>query len=79
MWRTWSCDPSISDTTLTDEYLFAMAGMGFQWPDLLRILENGIEAAFLSPEERRLLARRLHHELRALGGAPGEGPEASLP
>jgi adenosine deaminase len=72
-------DPSISDTTLTDEYLFAMAGMGLQWPDLLRILENGIEAAFLSPEERRLLARRLHHELRALGGAPGEGPEASLP
>ncbi|MCX7689507.1 adenosine deaminase [Thermoflexus sp.] len=59
-------DPSISDTTLTDEYLFAMAGMGLHWKDLLRILENAVEAAFLSPEERQLLTRRLRQEIQAI-------------
>lgn len=59
-------DPSISDTTLTDEYLFAMAGMGLHWKDLLRILENAVEAAFLSEEERRILARRLQQEIQAI-------------
>lgn len=59
-------DPSISDTTLTDEYLFAMAGMGLQWRDLLRILENAVEAAFLSPGERQALAQRLRQEIQAL-------------
>lgn len=66
-------DPSISDTTLTDEYLFAMAGMGLQWKDLLRILENAVEAAFLSPEERQALAQRLRHEIRALERSQGPG------
>ncbi|HXF69697.1 MAG TPA: adenosine deaminase [Thermoflexus sp.] len=59
-------DPSISDTTLTDEYLFAMAGMGLQWKDLLRMLENAVEAAFLSSEERQNLACRLRQEIEAL-------------
>ncbi len=59
-------DPSISDTTLTDEYLFAMAGMGLQWQDMLRILENAVEAAFLSREERHILARRLRQEIEAI-------------
>lgn len=59
-------DPSVSDTTLTDEYLFAMAGMGLQWRDLIRILENAVDAAFLSPEERYALAHRLRHEIQAL-------------
>ncbi len=59
-------DPSISDTTLTDEYLFAMAGMGLQWKDLLRILENAVEAAFLSLEERQNLACRLRREIQSL-------------
>jgi len=56
-------DPSISDTTLTDEYLFAMAGMGLQWQDLLRMFENAVEAAFLSAEERQALARQIQDEL----------------
>lgn len=56
-------DPSISDTTLTDGYLFAMAGMGLQWQDLLRMLENAVEAAFLSAEERQALARPIQDEL----------------
>jgi len=59
-------DPSISDTTLTDEYLFAMAGMGLQWKDLLRILENAVEAAFLGPEERQALAQRLRKEIQSI-------------
>ncbi len=59
-------DPSISDTTLTDEYLFAMAGMGLHWKDVLRILENAVEAAFLSVEERQILARRLRQEIQAI-------------
>ncbi len=59
-------DPSISDTTLTDEYLFAMAGMGLQWKDLLRILENAVEAAFLSLEERQALAQRLRREIQSI-------------
>ncbi|MCS7251613.1 MAG: adenosine deaminase [Anaerolineae bacterium] len=60
-------DPSVSDTKLTDEYLFAMAGMGLHWQDLLRILENAAEAAFLSPEERRILIQRLRQEIQAIG------------
>jgi len=48
------------------KYLFAMAGMGLQWKDLLRILENAVEAAFLGPEERQALAQRLRKEIQSI-------------
>jgi len=40
--------------------------MGLQWKDLLRILENAVEAAFLGPEERQALAQRLRKEIQSI-------------
>ena len=48
-------DPSVSDTTLTDEFLVAMMGMGLTLPDLKKIIRNGIRAAFLPIDERERL------------------------
>lgn len=45
-------DPSISDTTLTDEYLIAVTTMGLDLDQLRTIVFNAVDAAFLSDEER---------------------------
>lgn len=52
-------DPSISDTTLTDEYRLVVAGMGLGLDDLRRMIQNAVDAAFLPPQDKALLAERL--------------------
>jgi adenosine deaminase len=55
-------DPSVSDTTLTDEYLVAAATMGFSIHDIQQTILNAANAAFLPPDEKRaLLARFQRH------------------
>lgn len=44
-------DPSISDTTLTDEYLIAMTAMGLGMDQMRTLVFNAIDAAFLPAEE----------------------------
>lgn len=51
-------DPSISDTTLTDEYLVAMTAMGLNVAQIRQVVFNALEAAFLPEEERGLLQRQ---------------------
>lgn len=49
-------DPSISNTTLTDEFLVANRGIGVPFRDLRHMTLNAAEAAFLpEPEKNRLI------------------------
>lgn len=48
-------DPSISSTTLSDEFLIAVREIGVDISQLVQIIFNGIDAAFLDqPEKERL-------------------------
>jgi adenosine deaminase len=49
-------DPSISDTTLTDEYLTAMLAMGIKLEQIKHAIMTAIEGSFQPPEERSRLA-----------------------
>jgi adenosine deaminase len=51
-------DPSVSDTTLTDEYLVAVETMGFTPKDIQQTIINAARAAFLPSDERRTLIER---------------------
>jgi adenosine deaminase len=51
-------DPSVSDTTLTDEYLVAVATMGFSIHEIQQTILTAANAAFLPPEEKRTLITR---------------------
>lgn len=61
-------DPSISDTTLTDEYRVAMLAMGMSLEQIKWTILMGAEASFQSPEERRKLLDRLRKELGMTNG-----------
>ncbi len=51
-------DPSISDTTLTDEYVVAINDVGLPQARIYRALRNAIEAAFIPEEEREGLRQQ---------------------
>jgi adenosine deaminase len=51
-------DPSVSDTTLTDEYLVAAMGMGLLVRDIQQMILNAARAAFLPPDEKQALIQR---------------------
>jgi adenosine deaminase len=69
-------DPSVSDITLTDEYMVAIMGLGVQLRDLRQYLRNAIEAAFLPVHEKQELATRLLADLDQLLAQPS-GPAKS--
>lgn len=56
-------DPSVSDTTLTDEYLIAVKAMGLQKRLIFRALRNAVEGAFIPDEERDSLRALFRREL----------------
>ncbi len=58
-------DPSISDTTLTDEYLVAIMGLGVSLRDLRNCTRNAIRAAFLPADEKQALEKRVLDEFDA--------------
>ena len=58
-------DPSISDTTLTDEYMVAVMGLGVSLRDLRLFTRNSIRAAFLSPAEKLQLEQLIFDEFDA--------------
>jgi adenosine deaminase len=55
-------DPSVSDTTLTDEYLVALMAMGIQMNHLRRMNILALRAAFLPDYERYTLEAQLAEE-----------------
>ncbi len=54
-------DPSVSDTTLTDEYLVAVMGMGLALRDIQQMILNAARTAFLPPDEKQALVRRFQN------------------
>lgn len=57
-------DPSVSNTTLTDEYVVAIQHIGLTMIELKNIILKGIQAAFLPARDKAWLEKRL---TRALG------------
>jgi adenosine deaminase len=55
-------DPSVSDTTLTDEYLVAIMGMDIMLENLRAFNQNSLQAAFLPPAERDQLMAQVMSE-----------------
>ena len=58
-------DPSVSDTSLTDEYMVAMMGLGVKLRDLRMCTRNSIRAAFLPPEAKQQLEKLILSEFDA--------------
>lgn len=56
-------DPSISDTTLTDEYVVAVIALGIEKPLIYHMLRYSAEAAFIPPEERDWLFQTIRQGL----------------
>lgn len=54
-------DPSISDTTLTDEYLVAVTAMGFSTRDIQKTILNAAHAAFLPQDEKQALIQKFQN------------------
>jgi adenosine deaminase len=52
-------DPSVSDTTLTDEYLVAMMAAGIRLNQLRAMCANALRAAFVPEAERQALEKQL--------------------
>lgn len=65
-------DPSISDTTLSDEYAVSIAALGIEPQQIYRMLRNSVEAAFIPEEERPWLTETLRRGLAAYPGAVEE-------
>jgi adenosine deaminase len=51
-------DPSVSDTTLTDEYQISIMGMGFTIRDIQQMILNAAHATFLPPGEKQDLIQK---------------------
>ena len=56
-------DPSISDTTLTDEYLTVMLAMGVTLEQIKQTILTAVRGSFQPPEERKRLEARFRREL----------------
>jgi adenosine deaminase len=56
-------DPSISDTTLSDEYFLVMAGMGMQISEIKAMIMTAVTVTFLPPGEKAALEARFRAEL----------------
>ncbi|MGC9397918.1 MAG: adenosine deaminase [Anaerolineae bacterium] len=56
-------DPSVSDTTLSDEYLVAVEAVGLKKRMIYQAIWNAVEAAFLPEEERPALRTCFRREL----------------
>ncbi len=56
-------DPSVSDTTLTDEYIVVMLAMGMTLEQIKHTIVMAAEGSFQPPEERRRLADWFRKEL----------------
>ena len=63
-------DPSISDITLTDEFMVAVMGLGVDLRDLRQYLSSALNAAFLPPSTKQELTTRLLANFDALALQP---------
>ncbi len=56
-------DPSVSATTLTDEYIVAMLAMGISMEQIKHMILTGAQSSFLPPHKQKRLANRLRREI----------------
>ena len=57
-------DPSVSDTTLSDEYVVATSTMDLSVKDVQRMILNAARAAFLPDNEKEALVERFQHHFQ---------------
>ncbi len=72
-------DPSVSDTTLTDEIMVAVSEIGLPYPMVYQILRNAVNAAFVPEEERPGLLAMFQHQLETFPGAAAVFAEPGFP
>lgn len=60
-------NPSVSGTDITNEYRVLTDRFGFTEPELVRLVMNGVEAAFMDENEKLSLRREMEAEIRDLG------------
>jgi adenosine deaminase len=56
-------DPSVSDSTLTDEYYLGVQKLNLDYADLKKMTLNAADAAFLPPDQRRQLRDSFESQL----------------
>jgi adenosine deaminase len=59
-------DPTFFDTTVIDEYCRAADAFAFNADDLVRLVRNAVDAAFLPPVEKAALRSGVEREISAL-------------
>jgi len=76
-------DPSVSDTTLTEEVVVSVRQIGLAKRHIYRALRHSVEASFLPPEEKGALRERIraaidhHPEAVAAFESANESPSAA--
>ncbi|MFC5451334.1 adenosine deaminase [Paenibacillus aestuarii] len=60
-------NPSVSGTNITKEYRVLADRFGFTAPELVKLIMNGVEAAFLEESDKLTLRREMENELSSLG------------
>lgn len=68
-------DPSISNTTLTDEYMVAVRDIGVTVPEIKQMILTGVRAAFLPPSEKNRLIAWFTEALGNFEESPAKTPE----
>ncbi len=67
-------DPSVSDTTLTDEYWVAVSAMRISVDQIKQTIVTAAEASFQPPEERKRMASWFRRELQLGDETPAVRP-----
>ncbi|OPH48295.1 adenosine deaminase [Paenibacillus ferrarius] len=60
-------NPSVSGTDITNEYRVLSDRFGFTAPELVKLIMNGVDAAFLDEADKLLLRREMENEISSLG------------
>lgn len=58
---------TVSNTSLAKEYELLMDKLNFSMEEILKLIDNGVEAAFISKEEKEDLRKTIQNELKELG------------
>ncbi|WP_246320779.1 adenosine deaminase [Paenibacillus germinis] len=60
-------NPSVSGTNITNEYRVLADRFGFTTPELVKLIMNGVDAAFMEDHDKLSLRREMEEEMSSLG------------
>ena len=60
-------NPSVSGTNITNEYRVLADRFGFTTPELVKLIMNGVDAAFMEEHDKLSFRREMEDELSSLG------------